>query len=939
MMPILLRRGLPLACAAWLLGAAPFLAHAQVKQPSPPKEFDVQIRYRIRQPMPQWLDRFDELQASLKNFGFVRDVRPEDEPEDPEVDRVTGRIPSENARKILLIPFVQTVLAVPQGYKLPPEGQRVKVSLELATGFPSDRQHVLFEQVLNQLDQIGFREMVGYDHRGFTRVLGTIPAENVERLLRDLRNEPNGWLTPRTPAGTLPSPIRNVVPIKFIEVLPEPADVPPAQELPAAPAFPPDQAHLVKVMPSLRAALAKEKDEQKKIRVEVILDAEPKDADASWDRMLRVSAPGSVVEGLFGTIVTVLAPASKVPDLARPASVLAVRLLRVADSSLRPLTEAPADFLREMRLNALHQLGRQGDGIKIAIVAGDFGGYKKLLGNRLPAGTKLVDYTTQRNSDLLPDPMPSDDGQFGPGVLCALAAHAAAPLAELVLVRIDPAAPHQLLAVARLLNDDPAALPDNLADRHDEITRDTESLLNRRKELIEERRKALQDLTFEEGESRLPELRKRYEESQARLKKVLKDLDDLKKEDDALRQRTDRMFAVRAELVALQNTRVVICPLVWNSGYPLEGASVLSRYLDERPFLGSAGDASKARILSLRKNRGTMWVQAAGDSREQTWAGLFRDSDTNLTMEFAPAYEPIHKDRWTSELNFLSWQPYTGAASPEVPEKTRVRITVQWREPHAADLSNEFDDPFREPLASLNLVVLHQRDPQGAKIASDDLEVIARSTGAPVRLYKTSNSGVYEQTVEFENVAAGRLALRVEGRAPESNRPGAAAAVTGQRRLVELRPRIYVESLDPASRARGRVIFQDYAGAKTWPDVTSIDYTFGGVGMPADARNALTVGGANSQGLPSPFSAVGAGPLREMLLKPDVLGFESADFGERLKGSGSGVAAAINGGAVACLLEMNAPAQPRHFLQLLQLPPGAVLRVPATWLETKSTQK
>ncbi len=110
MTPISVRRRVPLACAALLLCAAPLLG--QSKQPPPPKEYDVQVRFRIRQPMPQWLDHFDEMLGSFKSFGFVRDERPEDEPEDPEVDRVTGRMPSGNARKILLNPFVQTIMLV-----------------------------------------------------------------------------------------------------------------------------------------------------------------------------------------------------------------------------------------------------------------------------------------------------------------------------------------------------------------------------------------------------------------------------------------------------------------------------------------------------------------------------------------------------------------------------------------------------------------------------------------------------------------------------------------------------------------------------------------------------------------------------------------------------------------------------------------------------------
>src|SRR5260221_597373 len=96
MTPISVRRGLSLACAGLLLCAAPLLG--QSKQPPPPKEYDVQVRFRIRQPMPQWLDRFDEMLGSFKRFGFVRDEPPEDEPKDPEVDPFTGRRPSGSPR-------------------------------------------------------------------------------------------------------------------------------------------------------------------------------------------------------------------------------------------------------------------------------------------------------------------------------------------------------------------------------------------------------------------------------------------------------------------------------------------------------------------------------------------------------------------------------------------------------------------------------------------------------------------------------------------------------------------------------------------------------------------------------------------------------------------------------------------------------------------------
>ncbi|MFL5341765.1 MAG: hypothetical protein ACJ8F7_16595 [Gemmataceae bacterium] len=924
------RRGLFLALAAWVLSVA--AAPAQVVSPPPPKEYDVQIRFRIRQPMPQYLDRLDELVGWLKGIGFVRDARPEDEPEDPDVDRLTGTMPSQTARKAIINPFVQTVLLVPHGYKLPEPGQRVKVTLDTAANLPRDRQRVLFEQILNQLDQIGFREMVGYDHRGYTRVLGTIAVENLDRLLRDLRTEPSGWLVPRTPIGALPTPIRNVLPIRVVEVLPEPADVPPMQEAPGGEQFLPEQAHLVKLSSDLRAALAAEKDDQKKLRVEVILRTPPPELDSLWDRALRSTAPGATVEGQFGTVITVVAPVPRVPDLARSPAVLAVRLPRSGESPLRPLTEAPADFLKNMRLNVLHRLGYRGQDVKIVVVAGDFGGWKKVVGNQLPAKTKLVDYTTQRNPDLLPDPMPSDDVGFGPGTVCALAVHAAAPDAELVLVRIDPAAPHQLLAVARLLNDDPPLVPDNLADRANEISRDTEFLLARRRELLDERKLAIEGLSFEEGESKLPELRKRYEESQARLKRVLKDIDDLNKLEGQLRERAQRMFAVRADLQALRNARIVVCPLVWNAGHAMDGANPLSRYFDERPFVGTPGDSKYAKIASLRANRGTLWVQAAGDTRGQTWAGLFRDRDNNLAMEFAPPSESIHKGRWTNELNFLAWNPYGAAPAPELPERTRVRISFQWMEPHDPALSAEADDLYAEPLTAINLLVLHQRDPSGTKLATDDLEVVARNVTPAVRLFKSPTLGVYEQSVEFDIAAAGRFALRVEGRVPDSTRPAILPTVAGERRQFELRPRIVIEQTDAASRAKGRVVFLDYAGATNWPSPPSAGVAYGCVGIPGDARTVLTVGGADASGRPSPFGSVGAGPQRELLLKPDVLGFESVDFGDKRQGAGTGIAAALDAGAAACLFGLNASANPRHFTQALQLPPGSVLRIPDAWL-------
>jgi hypothetical protein len=908
--------------------------YGQVKYPAPPKEYDVEIRFRLRAPLPGWYDLFDQMLAELKSVGFQRNARPAEEPEDPDSDRLYGVIASQNSRKLLLHPNVQTILLVPRGWKAPTDAdKRVKVNLDLATGLAPDRQHVLSDQVIQQLDQIGFREAIGYDHRGYTRIFGTIDAFHLGNLVRDLRTEPAGWLLPQTAIRNLPTPIRNVVPIRAVEVLPEPNDIAPVQEPPPAEVFPEGQTHLAKITSTLRASAANEKDDQKRTRVEVVLAYAPKDFDRGWERELRTAALGSAIEGRLGNVVTVSLPTQRIPDLARPAAVAAVRVPISGEEQRRPAHGEAIDALAESHLNRFHQMGYRGAGIKVAIIAGDFGGWEKLVGNRLPKDTRLVDFTTARNPSLLPDPMPSSDGPLGQGTLCALAVRAAAPEAPLVLVRVDPAAPYQLLTIAKMINGDFYSM-DVLEQRRRELEHDRDVLDRRRQDLQDERRKALENLTFEQGESRLPELRKRYEESQARLKRVQADLESLKKDEAELQLRVRRFLAIGSDLTALNGVRVAVSPLAWNEGHPIDGGSELSRYFDDRPFTGYPGDHPEAKIAGLRPNRNTLWVQAAGDSRGQTWAGMLRDDDGNGVMEFAPPAEPPRTDRWTAELNFLGWQTFDGKSAPDLPEKARLRVSIQWREPHDPALSNEADDLYREPIANLGLVVLRQRDPSGTRLATDDLEVIARTTAPGIRLSQGPTSGVYEQSVEFEAVAGGRLALRVEGRVPEQLRPAGSAVLASQRKRFEILPRIYIEILDEASRFKGRAVFLDYPGGADWPAgsmMISGRPQFGGVGMPADARNVLSVGAAGRDGRATYYSAVGAGPDRELLIKPDLLGFTPFTVDGRVA-EGSAFAAAFNAGVAACLLGSGAPAQPYYFMQLLQLSPGTALRLPEAWM-------
>ena len=62
--------------------------------------------------------------------------------------------------------------------------------------------------------------------------------------------------------------------------------------------------------------------------------------------------------------------------------------------------------------------------------------------------------------------------------------------------------------------------------------------------------------------------------------------------------------------------------------------------------------------------------------------------------------------------------------------------------------------------------------------------------------------------VEWKVAEAGRYALRVEGRAPDSDRPAYLPTLPSLRRSGEVRPRIVVETLE----GDGRAVWRDFRG-------------------------------------------------------------------------------------------------------------------------------
>jgi hypothetical protein len=756
------------------------VAQAQVTAPPPPATYQAQVRYQIGGPRVARLEKFFDMTHFLESQGFKKMDGTDELAEDPNATRLQGSVPFATARKLLAEPSVRSILLAPAGYQIPDGDQPVKIQIDLATGREPARQRLLADQTKVFLAGLGFQEAVGYDNRGHTRLLGTVPASSLTRILDDLRVQ-SGWLAPAPSLEEMPDPIRSTWPVRAIEIVPEPPGIAPAKPAPAEPAVPTGQAT---ISPELRALAAKDD----LVRMEVILVAPPAELDREWRRALREAAPGAFIEGRVGPIVTARAKASQALTLAQVPGVSTLRLpVRGQSQVLAEPAESAPGVLGSTGLQALRAIPNKGMGLRIAVIDSDFRGAAGVIGKRLPATTRYVDLGAECDPALIPASIAGDE--LGSGTRTALALVPYAPQAEFTLLRVDPDAPFQLLEAARFIQGD-KFLPESLTVRGYELTVAREALHKKQLALLDERAAVLD--TFAIDKATL-DRRDAYFKSQAAFDE----------EEKALNVLQLRYLKLVRDLQGLRGIRLVVNDLVWADGHPAEGSSALARFFTDTPF------------------RAAKWFQAGGLLPGQVWTGLFRDNDGNDVMEFAGPNAPLVAGRWTSELDFLGFQPIKGAASAELP-KGVYRITVQWREAHDPAVT----DPslYREPLAKLRLVVLRQRDPQGKLLATDEFEVTAASSGLPQRLAQNANSSTYEQSVEFTVDQPGRFALRLEGRAPSSLRPSVVPTLSFQNQTRgELRPRLLIQNVDPNSRLLGRPLFLDYASAE------------GGQGIPANA--------------------------------------------------------------------------------------------------------
>jgi hypothetical protein len=913
-------------------------APAQRISPPPPATYDAQVRYRIRVGGNQRIVQFRDMTGYLESIGFKRvESTDPNESVDANADRISGTLPSNRVADLLREPHVKTVLLMPAGYKLPENAeQRLLVQLKLIDGFALPRQRDLFFQSLDKLRQIGFIEKVGYDHERFTRILGTIPAADVEMLSADLRVLPAGWLAPQTPIANLPDPIREVTPIRIAEVLAEPEGVPPSVDVPPTPLPLSNDGGLnalAKIAPDLRAIAAE--GAAGAIRFEVVLTHTPGLDDTAW-RALFPTQSDFVVEGRIGPVVSILGPATAIRTLAELPEIATVRPPRAATRQAVAVAQPPIEALAASGLDRLHKLSYRGAGIGIAMIDTDFAGLTERFGKDLAKTTTLIDLTASRNSNLLPDP-PAEGVDAGRGTRLALAAHLAAPDARLFLIRIDPAAMYQVLTVARFIHGD-TFRPESLADRNRELLAENNLLRVDRSRLSAEREALLNN--FRQDEEYVQK-RKALDERTAAFARREQQYND----------RLARYYVLEAGLAELRAVNIVVCPLAWDEGYPVDGSGPLSRYLDDVSYGRARGgknltpptplpDVARAEnklessppsrvgkaagglgfsseLASTSALFPPLWFQATGNTRGQAWNGPLTDLDGNGAIEFAPPEIPLPQGRWSREINFLGWKSSGAERSVDLPTKSRMRMTFQWTEAHDQAVSNyPGPDLYRVPLADLRFLILRQRDPSGTKVGTDDFNVIARTDSLPQMIERQPSWATYEHTVEFVVDAAGPFAVRLEGTIPPTIRPPTVPSLPILDRAWEARGRLFVTATGVTG---GRVVLGDYQ-----PNL-------GGLGSPGNALLPRTFGAADGQGRSQPYSASGPPAGQQLMPKPTFLAFDQLALPGMPAGGGTEVSAAFAAGMYASM--MSAGTIESQKLKWLTIPPGGVMRVPPVWLE------
>lgn len=843
--------------AALVLAFSAIPAVAQVAAPPKPESYNVVIRYRIEADRDGRVLQFREMLASLKAAGFVQADKEDAHLDalDPSADRLEGTVKGSTATQLLTDPRVLSILLNPA--KAPAAAAVTQISATLPGGLFVEQQQRLHTQTVSQLEKLGFRENTGYDHQGFTRVRGAIPSNVVSSLIKDLRSLPSGWFAPAASRSEMPLPFRNVNPLRIVEVLPTAPDAEAAVVV--------DQGK-GKLAADIAKIASDPAMKDQAARVEILLNNVPAGGVRELIDRINLVAPSAKMEGFTGQAAIVrLNKSQEATDLGRLPEVRHVRLPRaISETGYAGSLPTASDPLISTGIKKLHDRGFTGAGVKVVVIATGFPGIAMNSSN-------VLDLTAELSPTV--EPLPMDPRHPGTGTAAAMAVRAAAPSADLILVRIDPYSFHQLITIARAATGYPDS--EAMQTRLLELTRESAQLGERRKVVMEEYSTAMNNISDDDKPTKRREAAKKSYES-------------LKADETKFTAKFDRFKAIRAGLYNLASAAVIVNTVVSEVGQPHDGLSALNAVIGNQ-------FAAKPQRSAIRPNREPpppVWVQAAGNAAQSVWSGPFTDTDGNGVMEFAAG---APKGLWTSELNFLALYGADGKGNSTLGANSTIRITAQWREPIDPDSGMESS---QHPLT---LKLLRQFDATGKTAASDELIEVARASSTPVRIFTTASAAVFEQTLEVKLPTDGRYALRVEGRNSASLRPS-------QMPSSEITPRIVVEAGDAATAAKGLIGFESITAKQV------------GVGIPGESTLVTTVG--------TPISQKGAGPGITLLPKPDVTAPASGPDGKTI---GSTVSAGYVGGAMACLASSGM--RPKNLPQTLGIPPGSELQFTDMFLQ------
>jgi hypothetical protein len=872
-------RRFALALLALPLGAA--LAPAQIKEPPRAEKVDVQVRYRIRADRDERVRQYRALEKHLASLGFV-DAR-KDDPDrdldilDPTAERFVGTIPGAKVLDILNDVRVQSILFAPAGFAYPDAPEKpVAVRIGLRAGLQGAAQQLLHGQTAAHLGRLGFVEALGYDTRGYTILRGAIPLKSLELLLKDVRSEPSGWFVSATPVDKLPAPLRDRSPVRWTEVLP-------VTEFAAPFAPPPVLPAQLRYSADLRAALLDPAARVAPIRVEAVFQYRA-DIEALRGRVVG-RYPDALLDGVIGNVLTVRFPkASDLETFAVEPGLLGLRLPRQATETVAVLSGgkgvAVADALKAARLDELHRLGYTGAGVKVILVGSDFSGAEKLVGTELPRRTWVVDLTTELSLDLLP--AKADPARLDTGTVAARALAAAAPDAELVLVRIDPGSFFHLNTVVRLARGE-IELTDALQARLVELANRSAALDRERRIAIDAYKAAFSDLSDNDVAKALRD-------------KTKKDLEAVFAREKDLAVVVNRLNAYQRDITtAPRGANVIVNTLVWESGYPLDAMNEFAGIVERL----SVTVPQRVVRPATPPRPPLVWVQAGSHAGAAVWGGPFLDANRDGLMEFVPPGTKLPADNWSPQLNFLGTQTATGEVAPELAKGAKLRFVVQWREPADPGMPES-----ETPAYPLTLRLLRQLDPTGEKRSSDEMAEVARSASVPNVIYRTGTFLVFEQMLEYAVPEPGRFALMIEtAAAPDPLLPVLS-------RAVEIYPRVAIETVGTAA-GDPRAVFRSFTSFTA------------GVGTPGDSLGAITVG------TDSPTAQVGAGTGLLLRGKPDVIGPDAFAFGPQTYG-GQGTATGFAGGAAAVLLQARATAP--NVFRSAGIEPGKKLELQPAWL-------